>query len=404
MLRDIRKLLPILTGLGCSALALSAQDIQLDRLRATLVPLRAHANDRLSSDHGDTRGATPALTIAKHQLRDWVETRLAKFPGKGDADMLAAEFHTALTAEHLFCDDCFPSFLGYVDEVQVNRERDLLIVRTSAGIWCGYDDSAYAYQWLGGRGTGGRWQRIWEDERNVYTGEKYFPRIFYAVHVSQPDSSGHRLVMTLGSRPGCSVAFQPVYYGVWQLGAGREKPKVLLDGTEFAYVGEFPPIKGRLGPDDALIEFPVGGTGYGEGHEAVRHYVVRADKVRGDVMEQVDPIAPNPRDFVEEWLDAKWERSAAWSESPSLKTLHDKLHRDDGMGDFPDPTQHCSSKPDLWQVGIKLQDVKEETWYLVRRKAPDGFSMVAISDQPNADCMDKARDGEWPRTFFPGVN
>jgi hypothetical protein len=84
--------------------------------------------------------------------------------------------------------------------------------------------------------------------------------------------------------------------------------------------------------------------------------------------------------------------------------LHDKLHRYDGMGDFPDPTQHCSSSPDLWQVGIKLQDVKEETWYLVRRKAPDGFSMVAISDQPRADCSEKARDTDWPRTFFPGVN
>jgi hypothetical protein len=394
MLREIRKLLPILIGLGCSVLALFAQDSQLDRLRATLVPLRAHANDRLSSDHGDTRGATPALTVAKHRLRDWIETRLAKFPENGDADMLAAEFHAALTAEHLFCDDCFPSFLGYVDEVQVNREQDLLIVRTSAGIWCGYDDSAYAYQW-----SGGRWQRVWEDEQNVYTSEKYLPRILYAVHVSPPDSNGHRLVMTLGSRPGCSVAFQPVYYGVWQLGAIREKPKVLLQGTEFAYVGEFPPIKGRLGPDDALIEFTLGGTGYGEGHEAVRHY-----KVRGDKMEQVDPIAPNPRDFVEEWLDAKWERSASWSESSSLKTLHDKLHRDDGMGDFPDPTQHCSSSSDLWQVGIKLQDVQGETWYLVRRKAPDGFSMVAISDRPNADCTEKARDTDWPRTLFPGVN
>src|ERR1700689_1428271 len=176
MLREIRKLLPILTGLGCAVLTLSAQDSQLDRLRATLVPLRAHANDRLSSDHGVTRGATPALTVAKHRLRDWVETRLAKFPENGDADMLAAEFHAALTKAHLFCDDCFPSFLGFIDEVQVNREQDLPIVRTSAGIWCGYDDSAYAYQW-----SGGRWQRVWEDEAHGYTGDKNFHRNLYAV-------------------------------------------------------------------------------------------------------------------------------------------------------------------------------------------------------------------------------
>ena len=73
-----------------------AQENQLEALRATLAPLREHANDRMSNDHGDTRGAMPVLTIAKHQLRDWIETRLAKFPEGGDTAMLAEEFHAAL--------------------------------------------------------------------------------------------------------------------------------------------------------------------------------------------------------------------------------------------------------------------------------------------------------------------
>jgi hypothetical protein len=375
----------LLAGLVCVVAA--AQTGQLDKLRATLTPLRAHANDRMSNDHGDTRGATLALTVAKHQMRDWIETVLAKFPKNGEIAVISAEFHTGLRDAHLFCDTCFPSFLGFVDEIQVNREREFLIVRTSAGIWCGYDDSAYVYQW-----AGGRWRRIWEQEQDLYTSQKYFPRILYAVHISPPDRTGHRLILTLGSRPGCSVAFQSVYYDVWQLG----RPKALLQGSEFAYVGEFPPIQGRVAPDDALVEFTAGGTGYGQGHEAVRHFHLQAAK-----MEQMDPIAPNPRDFVEEWLAAKWTQSAAWSESPSLKTWHEKLHRDDGRGDFPEPTQHCTSHPDLWQVGIKLHDVSVETWYLVRRKAPDRFTMVAVGNRPDPDCTDKARDTDWPRTFFP---
>ncbi len=367
--------------LTCAAFA---QEDQLAVLRATLAPLREHANDRMSNDHGKTRGATPVLTIAKHQLRDWIESRLAKFPEGGDTAMLAEEFHAGLRDARLFCDNCFPSFLGYLDDVQVNRDHGFLIVRTSAGIWCGYDDSAYVYQW-----SGGRWRRIWQNEQNIYTSRSYLPRILYSVHISPP------LVMTLGSRPGCSVAFQPVYYGVWRIGSSQP----LLDRAEFASVAEFPPVKGRLGPDDALIEFTAGGTGYGEGHEAVRHYALR----RG-VMIQVDPIAPNPRDFVEEWLASKWTQSAAWSESKSLETWHAKLHREDGMGDFPDPTQHCNSHPDLWQVGIKLHDVPGETWYLVRAMPPDHFSMVSIGDRPDPDCIDNARPGDWPRTLFPGVN
>src|SRR5580692_12215002 len=97
-------------------IGLFAQNVQLDALRSTLVPLREHANDRLSNDHDDTRGATPALTAAKHQLRDWIETSLAKFPENGDTAMLAAEFHAGLRDAHLFCDDCFPSFRGFVDD------------------------------------------------------------------------------------------------------------------------------------------------------------------------------------------------------------------------------------------------------------------------------------------------
>jgi hypothetical protein len=356
----------------------------LDALRATLTPLREHANDRMSNDHGNTRGATPVLTIAKHQLRDWIETRLAKFPEGGDTAMLAAEFHSGLRDARLFCDNCFPSFLGYVDDVQVNRDQGFLIVRTSAGIWCGYDDSAYVYQW-----SGGRWRRIWQSEQNVYSRQNYLPRILYSVHISPP------LVMTLGSRPGCSVAFQPVYYSVWRIGSNRP----LFERAEFASVAEFPPVKGRVGPDDALIEFTAGGTGYGEGHEAVRHF-----KLRRGVMTQIDPIAPNPRDFVEEWLATKWAQSSAWSESKSLGPWHAKLHREDGMGDFPDPTQHCSNRPDLWQVGIKLHDVPGETWYLVRAKPPDRFSMVSIGDRPEPDCTETVSPGAWPRTLFPGVN
>ncbi len=351
----------------CASIA-NAQDNPLAALNATLAPLREHANDRLSNDHGDTRGATSQLTVAKHQMRDWIETKLAKFPANGDTAALAAELHAGLRDAKLFCDSCFPSFLGFVDDVQLSREREFLIVRTSTGIWCGYDDSAYVYEF-----TGGRWQRIWEKEQNVYTAEGYLPQILYAVHISARDAGGHRLLLTLGSRPGCSVAFQPVYYSVSRIG---DKPAVLLDKSEFAYVGEFPPIHGRVESDDVLIEFTAGGAGYGTGHEAVRHY-----KLRGDRLEQTDPIAPTPRDFVEEWL-----------------------HRDDGMGDFPDPTLHCANSPDLFQVGIRLHDVPAETWYLVRRKPPDGFTMADITDHPNPDCTEPLHAGDFPRTFFPGDN
>ena len=50
-----------------------AQDPALEALRTTLVALRP-----LQDKHPDTRDATPQLTVAKHQFRDWVESRLAE--------------------------------------------------------------------------------------------------------------------------------------------------------------------------------------------------------------------------------------------------------------------------------------------------------------------------------------
>ncbi|HEY1757774.1 MAG TPA: hypothetical protein VGG72_20550 [Bryobacteraceae bacterium] len=334
----------------------------LGALRATLEMLRQHRND-----HPETRGATADLTLAKHQLRDWFEKRLATFDTSSNEDAINREFQDALA--DLRCPDgCVTTALGFADPPRIHREGEFLIVRTSLGIRCGYDDSAYVYQ-----RNGKEWKRIFETEQNVYTKTAYRPQTIYAVHISAQGPNGGRLVLTLGSRPGCSDAFQPLYYRVWALG----KPKPLLDAEETAYMGDYPPVTGSVSPNDVRIEFTAGGTGYGLGHLAVRHF-----EMRGNAVKQIDPIAPTPRDFVEEWLAASWKQISTRSESPSLESWHRKLHRDDGLGDFPDPPVQCSSDPALWQIGIRLHGVPAETFYLVRWRQPDRFTMLTIAEHP----------------------
>jgi hypothetical protein len=352
-----------------SYLGAPAQDRQLSALRATLVSLRLHADD-----HRETRGATPELTLAKHQLRDWIELRLSGFPQNGNEDMLARELGDRLLEAELVCEPrCRMSILGFIDKVRIGREREFLVIRTSVGIWCGYDDSAYAYQW-----TGNRWQRIWESEQDIYAPKRYLPQDIHAVHISPPDRDGSRLVLSLGAQPGCSSAFQPVYYRVWRV--NEHSYKLLLDKSEFANVGDYPPTQGKVEPADVRIELTLGGTGYGFAHQAVRHYAIHGDRA-----EQVDPIAATPRDFVEEWLASPWAQSAVRSETASLKSWHQKLHREDGMGDFPGPTLRCSSNPDLWQVSTHLHDAPE-MYYLIRWRQPDHFVMAGVSENSYPDC------------------
>ena len=291
----------------------------LEALQTTLVALRPH-HDELP----DTRDATAQLTVVKHHFRDWIESHLASFSPRDQDRTLLATLHAGLRDAKLFCEDeCVPSYLGFVDDVQLVREREFLIVQTGVGIRCGYDESAYVYAW-----SGSAWRRVFSSEQTVYTKEHYQPQTIHAVHISEPDSSGRRLVLTLGSRPGCSSAFQPVYWRVWQIANGTSK--LLLDESKFANVRREPRrFLGRLLQTGATVKFSLGGTGWGFPWNAVRNYSLQNSQLK-----QTGATVLTPRDFVEEWLD---------SAGPVvLEEWHRKLHREDGAGDFPEAPVECS--------------------------------------------------------------
>ena len=238
-------------------LAAPRQDPQLAAVRATLMSLRDSYGENQK-----TRGAAADLTVAKHQLRDWVESHLTKLGQNGDTLALAQQMHNEIDAAQLYCvdeaDECFDNSLGYLDDVKINREGEFLIIRTAIGIFCAFDYSAYVYIW-----KPGGWQRVWENEQNTYSEKEYLPQIIYAVHISVPDKQGNRLVMTLGSRSGCTPAYLPVYYRVWQMNSDYRTGAALLDGSETALDDGYPPIQGRVGrktcwSDSLWAELPMG--------------------------------------------------------------------------------------------------------------------------------------------------
>ena len=107
-------------------------------------------------------------------------------------------FHEGLRDAKLFCEeeDCVASYLGFVDDVQIRREREFLLVHSSIGIRCGYDESAYLYSW-----SGSAWTRFFSEEQNVYTKQLYLPQTIHDVQVSEPGAAGRRLVIVLGIPP-----------------------------------------------------------------------------------------------------------------------------------------------------------------------------------------------------------
>ena len=388
------RLIPLAAALWMAAAA-SAQDAHLSALHKTLVSVRSHAAEATK-----TLSASPELTIAKHQLRDWIEMQLGSLKDVGHRKALSDQINEALKSVEVTVPEDDQNLLGSLGEVQFSSESGLLIITTAVGIVCQYDESAYAYEQVNGR-----WQRVWESEQNDYSPKKYSPQQIIAVHVWQPFKGGHKngppFVMTLGNHWGCASAWHPVYYRVWRVDPSGSK--LLIDGSEIAWLRTETYAVGSIAQDSTnenapvgvLIEFTTRSIDPGvHNREAIRHFLIDGDQIR-----RADPIALSPRDFVDEWLTRDWNGSASWSASPALRQWHRRLHEDVVAGEFTDATMHCQT-PDLWQVAVNFGP-ELNVYFLVRWRPPYHFTMVNISDGPWPRCTQQDREADTWRTLFP---
>jgi hypothetical protein len=346
--------------------ALAAADPHLDSLRNLLVPMRQKpaATDKL-------RGATPELTEAKHQLRDWVESRLAQFPEHGGEAVYAGALNEELHKAGLICGwDATDSILcpdwyqqGFVRMISLTRSSGFLELKTGAGIECGYDDSTYLYKW-----SANRWQRVWENEQNTYLEKQYKPQHILATLVS-PDG---QLVMTLGAQSWCSSNWREVYYRIFRLGS----PNPVLDESQVAFEPES--LQGRISNTDAFVEYWVASLDAGlHSRKEVRHY-----RIAQNAVERVDPIALIPHDFVEQWI----------SRHTSYK-----------YGEFSLPTLRCKGSPDRWQVGFTPQSGTPQ-YFIVQWTLPYHFSLVQRSEHASPDCTEPDPKADIAATLFPDRN
>jgi hypothetical protein len=391
---------------------------QVDRSFGTLQStMRSIRENAAANPRAGARGATAQTTIAKHQLRDWIETRLTPWQPGWDEKDLERRVNASLKGGKLFCPDGDDSVCvkdgfnatGYLGDVHLHYDRGLLRVTTRIGILCGYDESAYLYEW-----KDKRWRRIWQTEQNNYA--KYDPQTIKDVIVSSvSDDRDARLVLSLGSYPWCSSNWQMVYYRLWRV--DQAGSRLLLDKKDGLYLGAHdPPVIGTIrehqrsdtgDADNVIVEYAdTSIDGAVHNREHVRQYAVLGDKV-----ERVAPVALSPRDFVDEWLSLAKSESQAWSQRSAVTALgrwHDKLHSDRVSGDFISATRHCS-QPDLWQVGLEMRQrygnantpATQDYYFTVRWRPPYDFTMMAISEQPTRACNQPDPVADQRRTLFP---
>jgi hypothetical protein len=378
-----------------ATVGLCAEDVRLKELRDILVPMRA---DKLQYPR-------PGFTAAKHLLREWIESRLGTVRDI-DLALLAKQLNDELARAKLSwnsaqkdVNDVYWSAVGYVGDVSLEWQPGFLVVRTGVGLQCGFDESAYAYEF-----KDDHWKRYWQSEQNDYRKDKYFPQTLQAVLISRErlarvfknehvDRSEH-LVLTLGYERWCSSNWHNVYYRVWRTGDRYPEPKLLLDKLEWALVAVEPPIVGDVDPDQVLVEYIVN-----DPEPGFRMPVVRDYRVKNGRIARVDPIALGPRNFVAAWFELPSSENSGWTEPPHRRAM---LAAGRKGGDPLRHTMHCK-QPDLWQVSIdvsKALDGSSSEYFLVRWRPPFHFTMVDVSDHPWPGCTQEDPEADEWRTMF----
>ena len=215
MASDAAMVLRVLCGLALAVAGPNAcradQPSPLEQLSATLASLPDVSEQTASGLPDDpSRGARPALTTAKHQLRDWVEAELtggpyAQAPGI-DADEFAARINGELKAAGVS-----------VRPVQMWSHDGVLIAVTSFPIVCGSDDSIYGWNW-----DGTAWRRVIEHEITDYTPDRYKPEAIYGPEsvrfaAADPEAGATLHVLVTALNTWCTSGWQDRRFQLYDL-------------------------------------------------------------------------------------------------------------------------------------------------------------------------------------------
>ncbi|MGE5475132.1 MAG: hypothetical protein ACM3Q1_00615 [Bacteroidales bacterium] len=378
---------------------------------AAALPTRAGtlANDvaalqRDCEDRPDTICASPRVERIKARLRGSADAQLRNAPADLDAPTLERRLALGLpgTDDDGGCssDPASGNGLGQLG-LSLRRAGSDVEVRSSIGLTCASDESAYLYHW-----SGAGWRPYWRAEQRFARDDSYRPRQLTAVQRA-PD---HGLVLAAGVEQWCSSSWHRVYYQLWRAAPGQTQ-RLLLDGADFAFLPDIVgPLGARLDGADAYVEYLVPSVDPAlHSRGTLMHYRVDGDSVR-----RVDPIALSPSTFVEEWLTAPWPQSAAWTE-PSAREAARQWHqatrdRRNGaalMAMFADGegrALRCRGDRSLWQVALEFPEARPKqraAWFLVRWQEPYRFRLAAVAAKPWPNCTEDADPNGRDRRLLP---
>jgi hypothetical protein len=249
---------------------------------------------------------------------------------------------------------------GYLSDVTVRqpeRHPDLVAVVTNLTIPCGSDASLSLY-----RRIGATWQLILVAESNGYSDISGAQGSFQFA-ISPPDSEGNWFVVAADVNPWCSSNWQQLRYKVLGPGEDAGHSQVLLDEHATIYLGVDQPYRLTVSPGGFEIRH-VAAQGLDDSIMTRVH--VQKYEVNGSHVTRVPPLALAPEDFLDEWVEMKWESASAWvssTDAAKLQYWHSRLSKEaraklDTEFAFVQP---CPAAENIskWQIGLQLEGTGE---------------------------------------------
>ncbi len=357
----------------CSGTALAAAGTAVARARLALAALPVK-----EMDTNITPQAHDAIERLKDRIQQAVRLTMSCAPGSAAPKALKAMLAAnggAHAAPATWTRDMHGRSVDYAVEAVAGRPGWVAILPT-IGIECGSDTMLMLFA-SGGQG----WREIISRRSTpLGTVADGWEGLQYAV--SPRDAAGRWYLAVSRTTPWCTSAWRGLRYNFSHASSNPARPDIFFHHETGIYIGA--DDAGTL--HAAANNFEIRHDGWSIDaavlvRKHIEHYAIRGDHVR-----RTQPVALNPRDFIDEWIVSPWAEAASWSApGGGLEKAHAGLY-----AGRHDPNSHVSlSFGAIRQCGnvaqIEIDPDKGAPWYfLVSGKT--FFTVSAVSRRPSRSC------------------
>jgi len=278
-----------------------------------------------------------------------------------------------------------------------------LAVKLSFSIMCGSDSMLLVYD-----RSEGKWRRIvrWQSDPYARINGAFGDFLEYA---AVPRKNGAWAVVAAHGTTWCTSIWSGFSTDLIAP-ADDQHPQHVFFHTQEGYVRENAPAM-RATKDGFLLRTLTGSLDANLwAHPEIFHY-----RVSGDRVQRIQPVATNPRDFVDEWLQAKWSDATRWSTPENklrLKVAHERIAAlrnpmaKDTTSFTYGPVRACAGNIRRFQVELDQDQGAPMYFGVLRDNATDTFLMLSASERSDARCTQKimektAAASQWWKTKNP---